>query len=183
MNILLVVAVLVLLSYVVLIFIFYLGWNKIYAFVPKGNEQNSTPISVTVPCKNEAKTIRALIACIAQQSNQNLELIIVDDHSKDNTRKYIQQAQELYSKIVFIQAEGNGKKNALREGIMASTSELIVTTDADCLPSFHWLESIVTYQSRNEADLIICPVKLSGKDSFFSYLQILEFTSLVASLQ
>ena len=54
-------------------------------------------------------------------------------------------------------------------------------TDADCLPSYHWLESIACFQRRNDCDMIICPVKLSGKDTFFSYIQILEFTSLVAS--
>jgi cellulose synthase/poly-beta-1,6-N-acetylglucosamine synthase-like glycosyltransferase len=169
------------LLYAVLIGMFFVGWRKIYAFVPKGNEIINELISVVVPCRNEEKHIRNLIACMAQQSNQNFELILVNDHSKDATRNYIKAAQTQYPKIVIVDAEGYGKKNALKEGILASTASLIVTTDADCLPSYHWLESIACYQKRNDCDLIICPVKLSGKDSLFSYLQILEFTSLVAS--
>ncbi|MFT3751911.1 MAG: glycosyltransferase [Paludibacter sp.] len=97
------------------------------------------------------------------------------------TRNYIKAAQANYPKIQLVDAVGSGKKNALKEGILAASSKLIVTTDADCLPSYHWLESIAAYQKRNNCDLIICPVKLSGKDSLFAYLQVLEFTSLVAS--
>jgi len=167
--------------YFILILIFIIGWKRIYAFVPKGNESIKSLISVVVACRNEEDHIRQLIACMAQQSNQNFELILVNDHSTDATHNYIKAAQAQYSKIQLVDAVGNGKKNALKEGILKAGGNLIVTTDADCLPSYHWLESIACYQRKNKCDLIICPVKLSGRDSFFTYLQVLEFTSLVAS--
>jgi len=167
--------------YFILITIFFVGWKRINAFVPKGNEQLKSLVSVVVPCRNEENYVRRLIACMAQQSNQNFELILVNDHSVDATRNYIKAAQLQYPKIQLIDAIGYGKKNALKEGILKSNGDIIITTDADCMPSYHWLESIASYQRRYDCDLIICPVKLSGKDSFFSYIQILEFTSLVAS--
>ncbi|HET7732639.1 MAG TPA: glycosyltransferase [Paludibacter sp.] len=167
--------------YLILILIFIIGWRRIYAFVPKGNESIKTLISVVVACRNEEEHVRQLIACMAQQSNQNFELIVVNDHSTDATRNYIKAAQTQYPKIQLVDAVGYGKKNALKEGILNASGNLIVTTDADCLPSYHWLESIACYQRKNNCDLIICPVKLSGKDSLFTYLQVLEFTSLVAS--
>jgi len=163
---------------------FIVGWKRIYAFVPKGNENLTSSnllISVVVACRDEENYVRNLIACMAQQSNQNFELILVNDHSTDATRHHIKKAEALYPKIQLIDAVGYGKKNALREGILHSKGNLIVTTDADCLPSYHWLESIASYQQKYNCDLLICPVKLSGKDSFFTYLQVLEFTSLVAS--
>lgn len=181
MNWLLVLAGFVTVLYTVMITLFFIGWRKVYAFVPKGNEKINELISVVVPCRNEEKHIRNLIGCLAQQSNQNFELILVNDHSTDATRNYMKTAQLHFPKIEIVDAQGYGKKNALREGILGAKGDLIVTTDADCLPSYHWLESIACFQQRNHCDLIICPVKLSGKDSFLSYLQILEFTSLVAS--
>ena len=167
--------------YFVLILIFIIGWKRIYAFVPKGNESIKSLISVVVACRNEEDHVRQLIACMAQQSNQNYEFILVNDHSSDATRNYIKAAQTQYPRIQLVDAVGYGKKNALKEGILKAKGNLIVTTDADCLPSYHWLESIACYQRKNKCDLIICPVKLSGRDSFFTYLQVLEFTSLVAS--
>jgi len=167
--------------YFVLISIFYVGWRHISVFVPKGNELIRTKISVIVACRNEEDHIRQLIGCLAQQSNQNFELIMVNDHSQDATRSYINMAQETFPKLRLIDAVGYGKKNAIREGILNSTAELIVTTDADCLPSYHWLEAIACFYRKYPSDLIICPVRLSGKDNLFSYLQILEFTTLIAS--
>jgi biofilm PGA synthesis N-glycosyltransferase PgaC len=167
--------------YFVIVCIFIIGWNRISPFVPKGNEQINRLISVVVPCRNEEKHIRQLISCMAQQSNQNFELILVNDHSTDATKNYIKAAQATFPRIVLLDAVGVGKKKALKEGILQAQGELIVLTDADCLPSYHWLESISCFQRKSSSDLIICPVKLSGKESVLSYLQVLEFTSLVGA--
>jgi len=169
------------LLYLVLVSIFIIGWRSITGFVPKGDELNHTKISVIVTCKNEENHIRHLISCLAQQSIQNFELIIVNDHSNDATRNYIKAAQISYPKITLIDALGSGKKNGMKEGIHYSAGELIITTDADCIPSYHWVESIACFYEKYKSDLIICPVKLSGKDSLFSNLQMMEFTSLIAS--
>jgi biofilm PGA synthesis N-glycosyltransferase PgaC len=168
-------------SYFMLILVFSIGWRKTYGFVPKGNEQIQTKISVVIACKNEESHIRQLIGCLAQQSYQNFELILVNDHSQDATKYHIKNAQKAFPKIRLMDAVGFGKKNALKEGILNSTGELIVTTDADCLPSYHWLETIACFYKKHPADLIICPVKLSWKKGLFSQLQILEFTSLIAT--
>ncbi|MDD3322273.1 MAG: glycosyltransferase [Paludibacter sp.] len=167
--------------YLALIIVFIIGWKRVFTFVPKGNENLKISISVVVPCRNEAKNIRHFISSIAQQSYQNFELILVNDHSTDLTRSYIKNAQTVFPKIVLIEAEGYGKKNALKEGVLKAKSDFIVTTDADCIPSYHWLETLVCYQQKYPADLIICPVKLSADDNFLSHLQAIEFSTLVAS--
>ncbi len=169
------------LLYLVLILFFYIGWRRISVFVPIEYQTIRTKISVVVACRNEEDHIRQLIGCMAQQSFQNFELILVNDHSVDATLNYILAAKESFPQIQLVNATGFGKKNALKEGILHSSNKLIITTDADCMPSYHWLESIVCFYRKYRSDLIICPVKLSGKDSLFSYLQVLEFTSLVAA--
>ena len=174
-------AILVGILYFTLITVFFLGWRRLNAFVPKGNEQLHTGLSVVVACRNEENHIRQLIGCLAQQSYQNFELILVNDHSGDATRYHIEESQKVFPKIKLVNATGFGKKNAIKEGILISTNELIVTTDADCLPSYHWLESIVCFNRKYPADLIICPVKLSWHKGLFSQLQILEFVALIAS--
>jgi len=174
-------AILISIFYFTLITIFFIGWRRLNAFVPKGNEQIHTKLSVIVACRNEESHIRQLIGCLAQQSYQNFELILVNDHSDDATRFHIKAAQKSFPSIRLIDATGYGKKNAIREGILTSENELIVTTDADCLPSYHWLESIVCFSRKYPSDLIICPVKLSWRKGLLSQLQILEFASLIAS--
>ncbi|MDD4971526.1 MAG: glycosyltransferase [Paludibacter sp.] len=175
------VTILICSLYLCLILIFQYGWKQMKAFVPKGDELINTKISVVVACKNEEKHVLQLIGCLAQQSIQNYELIFVNDHSKDATRNYIKIAQQTFSKIQLIDATGFGKKNALKEGILKSTGELIITTDADCMPSYYWVETIACFYKKYKCDLIICPVRLSERKNLFSKLQELEFTSLIAS--
>lgn len=173
--------ILICVFYFALISVFFIGWRRIFPFSPKGDESIRTMITVIIACRNEESHIRQLISCLAQQSYPNFEVILVNDHSEDATKNYIKSAQATFQKIKLVDAIGFGKKNAIKEGILNSTSKLIVTTDADCLPSYHWLEVIACFYKKYPADLIICPVKIAGSENLFSYLQVLEFTGLVAS--
>lgn len=169
------------LSYLILISILCIGWNRIFSYESKGLESSDILVSVIVACRNEQDNILSLISSLAQQSYQNFELIFVNDHSEDATRNYIKTAQTLYPKIQLIDAVGFGKKNAIKEGILSTKADLIITTDADCVPSFHWIEAIVSFQIRFPSDLIICPVGISDNYTLFSRLQALEFVSLVGA--
>src|ERR1035437_4432019 len=162
--------ILICILYLILILIFYFGWKQILQYEPKENELSNTRISVVVACRNEQDYIPALISALEQQSYQNFELILVNDHSVDQTGNYIKAAQTSFPNIQLLDAVGFGKKNALKEGILSSKSDLIVTTDADCLPSERWLESIVNFQAQFPTDLIICPVRISENGTFFSRL-------------
>ncbi len=175
------ISVLVSFLYLILILLFIYGWSRNYTFEPKGNELVNTFISVIVACRNEEENIRRLISYIAQQSHQNFELIIVNDHSTDSTKMRAQNAIAPFSNMVMIDALGYGKKNAINEGIQESTANLFVTIDADCFPTFHWLESIVCFVSKMPTDLLICPVKISDSSNFYIRVQALEFISMVAS--
>ncbi len=178
---LIIIALVICILYFITIAIFYIGWKKVFSYEPKGIEALDTMVSVVVACRNEKDTILPLIAGLAQQSYQNFELILVNDHSTDTTRKIIKSTQENFPKLKLIDAVGFGKKNALKEGILQAKSEFIITTDADCMPSYHWLESIFTFQKKYPSDLVICPVGVSDGFTVFSRLQALEFVSLVGA--
>ncbi len=167
--------------YFLIILIFIRGWKNTFSFEPKGDIELDVSVSVIVPCKNEQDNILKLISCLAQQSYQNFELIIVNDHSSDLTLNYIKNAQNFFPKIQLINANGFGKKNALKEGILLAKSELILTTDADCLPTYHWIEAIVSFQHSFPSAMIIGPVGIKDNKSIFSRLQALEFVSLVGA--
>ncbi len=90
-------------------------------------------------------------------------------------------ARARFKNIKVIDAELYGKKNALKEGVVAANGSLIVTTDADCIPGPDWLKKICSFQQSQPCDLIICPVQLTDRKSLFARLQALEFKTLIAS--
>lgn len=138
-------------------------------------------ISVIVPFKNEEKNLPQLLQNLILQSHKNFEIILIDDHSSDNSLMSIECLRSQFIQITTITAQGNGKKNALKEGISKAKGKLIVCTDADCQPLENWLKSIAQYQEREACDLIICPVKMIVGNTLFSKLQALEFASLIAT--
>ncbi len=167
--------------YLLLICIFIVGWKRLTVFVPSASISITDSITVIVCCRNEELNLPKLLSCLAQQSFQKFQLIMVDDHSTDNTLSIMKSVTGAFSDIMIIEAAEYGKKAALKTAVKSANSNLIVTTDADCLPSFHWLETIVSYSDKYPSELLICPVRLATSDSLFSKLQSLEFSSLVAS--
>lgn len=167
--------------YLALIIVFHFGWRKVSHFEPTSPVSPDIFISVVVACHNEESNIGHLLSILSQQSFQQFELIIVNDHSTDKTKQIVEQAMHSFPQLHVIDSVGYGKKNALNEGVRQAKYDLIVTTDADCSPSFHWLESVVSYYNRKKPDLIISPVIINTGEDLFSRLQALEFCSLVAS--
>ncbi len=178
---LLYISIFICLLYLILVAAFTIGWKRMPLFEPNENELIQSNVTVVVACKNEEEYLPRLLSCLSSQSYLNFELVLVNDHSADNTGLIMENAKSIFRDIQLINAVGFGKKNALKEGILNSRNDLIITTDADCSPVPNWIETIVCFSTNFPTDLIICPVRLSENGTFFSRLQALEFTSLVAS--
>ncbi len=88
-------------------------------------------LSVVMPCFNEAKTIRIIVARVLAQP-LDLELVIVDDGSTDGTIEIIKELAKADKRIhLFFQPKNMGKGAALRRGFKESTGEIVVVQDAD----------------------------------------------------
>lgn len=84
---------------------------------------NDFSLSIIIPTKNEEHTIEEIIVGCKKYSD---EVIVVDGHSKDNTVKI---AERLGCRVVYDNKKGKG--DAIRCGIQAANTDLIVFIDAD----------------------------------------------------
>ncbi|HEU5012414.1 MAG TPA: glycosyltransferase family 2 protein [Roseiflexaceae bacterium] len=88
-------------------------------------------LSVIMPCYNEEKTIRAIIERV-QAVNLEKEIIVVDDHSRDQTPVILQDIAATNPSIKVIRQPVNrGKGEAIRTGLAAARGEIVVIQDAD----------------------------------------------------
>ena len=88
-------------------------------------------LSIVIPCYNEENNILALVNKVLEAPIKNKEIIIVDDCSKDGTRKVLEkQVKPLVSKIIYHDVNG-GKGAALRTGFQAATGDVVIIQDAD----------------------------------------------------
>ena len=89
-------------------------------------------VSVVVPAYNEERTIRIAVETLLESEYPDLEVIVVDDGSRDGTADRILDLHE-QGRIRLIRQENAGKAMALNEGIAAATGEVVLYTDADSL--------------------------------------------------
>ncbi|RPH34004.1 MAG: glycosyltransferase [Bacteroidales bacterium] len=169
--------------YVSLILAFFVGLNRVLS---KNNEPaiEAVKLSIIVAFKDEEANLPVLLSALANQtlSSDYFEVILVDDHSSDKSlsvaNSFIAKFQNL--KVIESPVDSIGKKAALTNGISLASNPLIVFTDADCIPTKFWLESISNIAANGSA-FIIGAVTMSPINSFASKLQSLEYSSLMAS--
>ena len=171
--------------YVQLIMRFTFGWFSLDKTSSSAtNSQPTTTISVIVAVRNEEGVISRCLEAIVRQDypRELLELVIVDDHSNDNTKTEVIGVIDKYREriILLYSATSEGKKNAITQGINETTGKLILVTDADCIMSPGWIRSFAAAYEKTGARSISGPVKMTGK-GLFAGVQGLEFMSLIGS--
>jgi glycosyltransferase involved in cell wall biosynthesis len=88
-------------------------------------------LSVIIPIYNERATLTRVVEKVLSVPLE-IELICVDDGSKDGSREILKQLQERYPQVrVFLQPKNMGKGAALRRGIQEATGDYVIVQDAD----------------------------------------------------
>jgi len=95
-------------------------------------KNNSPKVSIILPTYNRAHIIEKAIQSVLNQTYQDFEIIIIDDGSKDDTKKIIRGFQEKDNRIKYIRFEENkGAAAARNAGIKMSKGEYITFQDSD----------------------------------------------------
>ena len=111
--------------------------------------RRSFSTSIIVAARNEAGCIETCLRALGRQDYEGgMEVVVVDDRSRDDTAaRVLKQARE-WPQLKLVQAPRKRpfkcpKKSALARGIAASSGELLLFTDADCRPPPGWVRSTV----------------------------------------
>lgn len=137
-------------------------------------------ISFIIPCYNDGHLVKQCIESIyASYDKNNLELIVVNDCSKDNSAEVIQEMQKVYDFVFINLPQNGGKSDALNHASKRANYDIISFIDADAEINPVALNDVL---DRFEMDpkiwAISCPYLPSNMWSFWSYMQDIEYTML-----
>ncbi len=179
MFVFLVILTVLTLTYAGLVFYYRQSWLAIPLY-KSSTRLPQTTISVIIPARNEENNIGGLLNALQEQSysKEFFDVIVVDDHSTDATATIAGQFP--FVKIIQLEEDNinSYKKKAIETGIAAATGELIVTTDADCIPGKEWLQTIASYKEETNAVFIAAPVSIHCNSSVLQVFQAMDFMVL-----
>jgi glycosyltransferase involved in cell wall biosynthesis len=111
-------------------------------------------LSVVIPCYNEVRTIDKLLAAVRASPHKDIEIILVDDGSKDGTRERLSgELKPLIDQLIFHEVN-QGKGAALRTGIKAATGDVVIVQDADLEYDPNEYPKLLTPIMEDRADVV-----------------------------
>lgn len=138
-----------------------------------------------IAARNEGENLRALLKALDKQLHPNFEVIIANDRSIDNTGEILKEfGDRIWLRTITIEKiprDWNGKKHALYKAIEMALNEVLLFTDADCLPkSDLWIEKMTSQISDNK-QVVLGYSPYQKRPGFLN--KLIQFETILTALQ
>jgi glycosyltransferase involved in cell wall biosynthesis len=129
-------------------YLFFFARFAFYKSKPK-NISQTHPVSVIICARNEAGNLaKNLPGALVQKYRTTHEVIVVNDNSSDESKYILKEYQKTFRQLHLVELKQKarfipGKKFPLSLGIKTAKYEIVLLTDADCIPaSEFWIEKM-----------------------------------------
>lgn len=122
-------------------------------------------VSVIVPVYNTGRYIQRCVSCLRRQTYQNLEIILVDDGSTDDSSSVCDSLSRVDDRIVVIHQKNSGPAAARKSGIEYASGDYLVFVDSDDWLSLDAIERCVLTVQETHSDIIIYDYVISANDT------------------
>ena len=113
-------------------------------------------VSVVVPVYNSEKFLEYCIQSILNQTYTNIELILVNDGSTDNSLNICAKYKLEDDRVVVINQKNMGVSVARNNGIIHATGEYLQFVDSDDFVDINMTEKLIYAAKENKASMVIC---------------------------
>lgn len=166
-------------SVMILVFAVSFFFRKDDVFV---DQSDTGFVSVIIALRNESKNVQNLLSgLLSQDYAYGFEIILVDDHSDDNSCAIIEAFADERIRLFNLPLGLDGKKHALRFGVLQAKGKILLFTDADCRLSTNWISLMTSHLRAKDLQMLCGPVEFEKSGSVFSEMFQLEFMSLTGS--
>ena len=135
---------------------------------------NEELISVIIPVYNVEKYIRFCLDSVINQTYKNLEIIIVDDGTKDSSGEIAEEYARKDSRIKVVHKENGGLSDARNVGLDIATGKYIAFLDSDDVISLDFYEYLYGLIKKNDYDIAECEFLRISSDEIENVQTILD---------
>ena len=107
--------------------------------------KSSYIVSVIIPCYNAEDYIEETVQSAIDQSYSNVEIIVVNDGSTDDSLKLIKALEKKHPQIIVISQVNKGVSSARNKGLERAQGEFICFLDSDDVWLNNWVEKMVNF--------------------------------------
>jgi cellulose synthase/poly-beta-1,6-N-acetylglucosamine synthase-like glycosyltransferase len=133
-------------------------------------------VSVLIPAHNEEKVIENLLRTLFEQTYKNMEIIVINDASTDNTRRILEPyAYRRQIRLLNIDPPNVGKHAAINAGLEVAKGEIIVVVDADGLLERDAVANMVRPFVDENVMSVSGNIKVANRINLLTRCQALEY--------
>ena len=166
---------------------YYHHWEVLEARSPEDVPHLSSypAVSIIVPCHNEGDNVRETIAHLFDQDYPNFEVIAVNDGSKDDTGKILDELLRKYPGLRVIHlATNQGKAMGLNVGALASRSEFLVCIDGDAILDPHAVTWIMWhFVNFPRVGAVTGNPRVRTRSTLLGKIQVGEFSAIIGLMK
>ncbi len=143
--------------------VFAVGW---FFFRSQTNgKAGNDLVSIIVPIFNQESMIEIVIKAISRSTYKNIEIIAVNDGSRDGTKDILDRLNRSNPNLKVIHKKNEGKRKAVATGFYASKGKYIVLIDSDSVIDKHAIEEFMkTFGSNPEVGAVVGYAKVWNSD-------------------
>lgn len=127
-------------------------------------------VTIVVPVYNTEKYLDRCLTSIINQTHKNLEIILVNDGSTDNSLKIMNKYKDIDNRIIIIDQVNQGAGEARNSGLNIATGDYISFIDSDDYVEENYVYELLTNIKRNDV-YSYCNVHINGKVKEISELE------------
>lgn len=143
----------------------------------KRRSKNFKPlVTILIPAYNESTVIGKTVSSLLKSSYRNIEVIIINDGSTDDTRAVGMKLAKKSKRVRFISQRNAGKAAALNKGVAKAKGEIIICVDADTIFPAYTVSRLIKHFDDPKVGAVAGSVKVGNISNMVTRWQALEYT-------
>jgi poly-beta-1,6 N-acetyl-D-glucosamine synthase len=134
-------------------------------------------VSVVIAAYNEEKVIVRTVEALLASRYPDLEVLVVDDGSKDRTSEVVAEAFGNEPRVRLFRKENGGKASALNRGIVEARGDILVSLDADTLFAPETISRLVRHFADPKVGAVSGNVQVGNTHNLLTRWQALEYVT------